>query len=89
MFRRILKTSKNNSLFLFGPRGTGKSTVAREALSQQQHLKIDLLTDDDETRFSRAPDELLKIIAAQKPAWVLIDEVQKIPKLLDLVIAAK
>ena len=85
MFRRILKTSKNNSLFLFGPRGTGKSTVAREALSQQQHLKIDLLTDDDETRFSRAPDELLKIIAAQKPAWVLIDEVQKIPKLLDLV----
>ena len=85
MFRRLIKVSKNNSLFLFGPRGTGKSTVARQALSQLAPLKIDLLTDEDETRFSRSPDDLLKIIAAQKPKWVLIDEVQKIPKLLDLV----
>lgn len=85
MIQRSLKPFKNNSLFLFGPRGTGKSTFAWSFLTDKKHMTIDLLLDADEERFGRHPDELHKVIALQKPEWVLVDEIQKAPKLLDIV----
>jgi uncharacterized protein len=87
MFNRILKPSKNNSFFIFGARGTGKSTWLRENFSTIPHLYIDLLDPDIEDTLAKNPNSLLAQIEAlpHKNAWVLIDEVQKLPKLLDLV----
>jgi len=73
---------------LFGARGTGKSTwVEQQFLSHSSALRIDLLHADEEERFSRNPALLEAILREQqvKPEWVFIDEVQKIPKLLDQV----
>ena len=88
MINRLIKPSENNSLLLFGARGTGKSTwLKSEFLQNKTHLYINLLDPDEEARLSRSPGELLQQIDAlvDKPAWVVIDEVQKIPKLLDVV----
>lgn len=85
MIRRLQKLSKNNSFFLFGARGTGKSTLLEQEFSRQDALWIDLLLDEDEDRFGRHPDELLLILAKRKFKRVIIDEIQKAPKLLDLV----
>lgn len=84
MLPRQIKLNKNNSIFLIGPRGTGKSTLAKQFLEDKKSFKINLLLDSDEERFGQNPDEVLKVIQAQKPDWVLIDEVQKAPKLLDI-----
>lgn len=48
-------------------------------------LWIDLLTDHDEERYGRFPDNLSKTLVSQKYKKVVIDEIQKSPKLLDVV----
>ncbi len=70
---------------MFGPRGSGKSTLMRDLFIGQNILYIDLLTDVDESRYSRNPDLLYTDAIAKKYDWVVIDEVQKLPKLLDIV----
>lgn len=71
---------------MFGSRGTGKSTFIKTHFSRNAHV-ISLLEDQWESRYSRSPDRLMQDILAlpKKPDWVVIDEVQKIPKLLDIV----
>lgn len=85
MVGRIQKLSKFNSLLLFGARGCGKSTLLRELFDDQGTLWIDLLRAEDEDSYRRNPDELSKQIERLKPKRVVIDEIQKIPKLLDVV----
>lgn len=85
MVGRLQKLSKNNSLFLFGARGCGKSTLLKELFPKSKTLWIDLLTAEDEDRFRRDPDQLSYLIENQKPQRVVLDEIQKIPKLLDIV----
>ena len=48
---------------------------------------IDLLDPEQEDRYARNPSELSQQIAADQQywEWVVIDEVQKVPKLLDIV----
>jgi uncharacterized protein len=80
-----LLTKKSH--FLFGPRATGKSTLIRTQLTDQA-LIINLLHTDYYLRLSANPSELENMICfaqAQKPdlSWIVIDEVQKIPALLD------
>ncbi|MBS0629174.1 MAG: ATP-binding protein [Verrucomicrobia bacterium] len=74
----------NKSYFLFGPRGTGKST-----LSQRRHsnaLIIDLRLSDLKLRLATNPGHLLELVRAQpKGQIVIIDEIQKVPELLSLV----
>ncbi|MFN7904759.1 MAG: ATP-binding protein, partial [Pseudobdellovibrionaceae bacterium] len=77
--------SKNNSLFLFGARGCGKSTLLRELFHTEQTLWIDLLQAESEELFRRDPDQLSFLINGQKPRRVILDEIQKIPKLIDVV----
>ena len=86
MFHRITKFSKSQSFFVFGARGTGKSTLLKERFLKNAHY-IDLLKDEWESRYIAKPDRLIEDIEGlkQKPEWVIIDEVQKIPKLLDVV----
>jgi predicted AAA+ superfamily ATPase len=87
MFQRILNPIKSNSFFLFGPRGTGKSTLLEMCFSSDQVHVIDLLESEQEDIFSRKPSELMYQVNAlsEKIEWIVIDEVQKVPKLLDIV----
>ena len=85
MIRRIAKLSPHHSFFLFGARGTGKSTLVESRHCSKYTLWIDLLLYEEEERFSQNPDNLLFIINENKYKTVVIDEVQKVPKLLDIV----
>ena len=87
MFRRLLQTTRRNSFFLFGARGTGKTTYIRNAFSPDAVLYIDLLDAEIEDAYRRTPQRLERQVRAlpQTVEWVLIDEVQRAPRLLDVV----
>ncbi len=73
------------SHFLFGPRATGKSTLIREQLKENSII-IDLLKTNLYLRLLEKPYELEDIIKAEEgfnKKFVVIDEVQKIPLLLN------
>jgi len=89
MFKRVLNPLTSKSFFLFGARGTGKSTWLKHQFSTQNPFWIDLLDAEQEDRYARNPkylelDLLDTISKKQRPDWVIIDEVQKVPKLLDI-----
>ncbi|MGK5089026.1 AAA family ATPase, partial [Bdellovibrionota bacterium FG-2] len=80
MFKRIFQMPKK-SFLLLGPRGTGKSTWLR---TQKFDLVIDLLKSRTRLELERNPSHLHALVAPiASGGWVLIDEVQKIPALLD------
>ena len=73
-----------DSFFLFGPRGTGKSTWLKEAFPNL--LSIDLLSPEVFRSLSARPERLRQLIEAEvDKAPIVIDEIQKLPVLLDLV----
>lgn len=73
-------------MFLFGARGTGKSTLIKEQFSKSS-ITFDLLDPELESELSRSPNKFKEKVLAldTKCKYIVIDEVQKIPKLLDLV----
>jgi len=71
------------SYFLFGPRGTGKSTWLKEKYPQA--LYIDLLSPEAFREFSSRPERLAQMVEGQSQKTVIIDEVQKVPQLLTVV----
>ena len=80
-FNRYL-TTQNHSFFLLGPRGTGKSTWIGKSVSAA--LTIDLLETDRFLELSSNPAKLRQMAMPLKQGeWVVIDEIQKIPGLLD------
>lgn len=87
MIKRFLKIIKNHSCFLFGPRGVGKSTLIRHLFHEDESVSFNLLKVDVQERFLRNPDELSEIVKALPShiKYVVIDEIQKAPKLLDVV----
>ena len=87
MIQRFLTDSMNRSFFLLGPRGVGKSTWLRDAFRSETTLWVNLLESKEELELNRNPDLLLDRWKGRKgrPAWIVIDEIQKIPKLLDVV----
>ncbi len=68
----------DRSFFLFGPRGTGKSTWIRAAINAA--VTYDLLDAGESIRLAADPG-LLARETARVPAggWVAIDEIQKVP----------
>ncbi len=88
MIHRLPNLSKSHSFFLFGARGVGKSSLIEKHFKEEKSLLlIDLLKAEWEDELIKNPDYLIEVIGKQKkqPKWVVIDEVQKIPKLLDVV----
>jgi len=83
MFRRILNTSKSNSFFVFGARGTGKTTFVSQLLRDADVHRIDLLNQGVLAQLEAYPEQLGRWIGPERREWVLIDEVQKVPALLD------
>lgn len=78
---RLLKRP-DQSFFLFGPRGTGKSTWIRQVFPET--LTFDLLNTSLALQLTREPHRLEALIGKRPAgAWVVIDEIQKIPSLLD------
>ena len=87
MIDRLSKPLENNSFFLFGARGTGKSTLLKSFFATKKVIWIDLLDPEQEDRYSRRPQELRELVVAREKdiSWIVIDEIQKVPRLLDLV----
>ncbi len=86
MYKRLINLPKNHSFFLFGARGTGKSTLLRSSEIFKDALYIDLLKPDEEEVYSLKPDTLIsQVHTLKKGSWVILDEIQKVPKLLDVV----
>jgi predicted AAA+ superfamily ATPase len=80
MYSRIFNPDSNASFFLFGPRGTGKSSWLKSHYEKSNY--IDLLDDEIFNDLSAQPKNLINYIANQKLP-IIIDEVQKVPHLLD------
>ncbi len=72
------------SFFLFGPRGTGKSTWLRTHFGTA--VRIDLLDRETYRLYAARPERLRDLVGAQaNPCCIVLDEVQKLPELLDIV----
>ena len=72
----------DHSFFLFGARGTGKSTWLREVLPGARHF--DLLETALQLELTADPGRLEALVGnVDAGQWVVLDEVQKIPRLLD------
>ena len=87
MISRLVTLSLKKSCFLFGPRNTGKSTLVSQSYPSAKTLWVDLLDTRIEMDFMRNPEELYQKVTAlpETVTHVVIDEVQKVPKLLDVV----
>ena len=85
MFARSLPIPPtiSETFFLWGPRQTGKTTFLLERFPKA--LRYDLLLNSHYTRFTRQPQSLGEELLAmrERPELVLIDEIQKVPHLLD------
>jgi len=82
---------EKGSAFLFGARGTGKTLLALDWLSKQpKRLSFDLLDGNTYRRYLDDPGQLKADIEGaihsnQEVLSVLVDEIQRIPELLDVV----
>lgn len=87
MFQRMINPSLSQSFFIFGPRGSGKTTFLKEFFKGKSPLWIDLLDAEQEERFALDPGLLYRELTASTAdySWVVIDEIQKNPRLLDTV----
>lgn len=86
MVHRQLSLPSKQSFFLFGARGVGKSTLLRQTEFLDSALYIDLLKPSVEEKYALQPESLIyQARSLEKGQWVIIDEVQKVPKLLDVV----
>lgn len=81
MYSRLLKPPKDKSFFLFGPRGTGKTTWVKENFPQA--LYLDLLEAELFNDLLANPQRIENLIPKKFSGWVVIDEVQRIPELLN------
>lgn len=84
MFRRGLRlpAAGKETFFLWGPRQTGKTTLLRQ--SYPDATWVDLLKADEYRRYLERPELLREeLIARPHLGQVVIDEVQKVPTLLD------
>ena len=83
MFTRQLHIplSQRKSFFLFGPRGTGKTTWLRQKVPDA--LFINLLRSEFYLPLAADPGHLRTLIQAEHAHWIVIDEIQRIPELLN------
>ncbi len=80
-YLRQLKSPDNKSFFLFGPRGTGKTTWLIDNFPKAVY--IDLLKSSNYNSLLALPERLEEFIPNDFSDWIIIDEIQKIPELLN------
>ncbi|MBI5480131.1 MAG: ATP-binding protein [Deltaproteobacteria bacterium] len=81
MYARLFKGPTRQSFFLFGPRGTGKTAWVRARLPGA--ITFDLLDARLYARLTATPSLVGELVPAAHRDWVVIDEVQRAPALLD------
>ena len=84
MFKRSIRLPKSGveTFFLWGPRQTGKTTLLEATYPDA--LRIDLLKAEEYRRFLQNPEVLrAQLATGTLPAQIVIDEIQKVPQLLD------
>lgn len=81
MYSRIINIPKNKSFFLFGPRGTGKTTWVKKSFPDA--IYIDLLESRLFNELLADPQRLEDYIPDNFRDWIIVDEVQKIPLILN------
>jgi predicted AAA+ superfamily ATPase len=75
------------AFFLFGPRGTGKSTWIRTHFDHA-HV-VNLLPADSILRYERDPAQFrAEVLSRPVSEWIVVDEVQRVPRVLDEVHSA-
>lgn len=84
MFRRILERQLPVvSFFLFGPRQVGKTNLLKKILSL---IYVDLLDTEEQLAFNKTPSILIdRLKTFAGPGTIIIDEIQRVPKLLDVI----
>ena len=81
MYARML-VAPQSSFFLFGPRGTGKSTWVRQ--TWPDGVYIDLLEAANYLMLQADPQRLgQRLLPLRRATWVILDEIQRAPRLLD------
>jgi len=80
MYSRLIKPPARKSFFLFGPRGTGKTTWVRSAFPGSTY--IDLLEAELFNDLTANPQRLGNFIPRDFRGWIVVDEVQRVPDLL-------
>jgi predicted AAA+ superfamily ATPase len=85
--KRSIKLPDHKTFFLFGPRQTGKSTLLREKIKGKKSLIYDLLDSENFRRLNARPELLRAELAAAllkgPVTHVMIDEIQRVPALLN------
>ena len=81
MYPRWLQPPPRQSFFLFGPRGVGKTAWVHEQFPDA--LFFDLLDHHTYTQLLAAPQRLGDQIPRSHKGWVVVDEVQRVPEVLN------
>lgn len=81
MYPRLLKPTKGKSIFLFGPRGTGKTTWVKQYFPKA--IIFDLLESKIYTEFLARPERLEQYIPLDFDDYIILDEIQRVPELLN------
>lgn len=81
MFKRHIQLPQNTSFFLFGPRGTGKSYLIKERYPDS--IYIDLLESETYRLLLAKPERIKEYIVGPQNLPIVIDEIQRIPNLLN------
>lgn len=81
MYSRLLKPPKSKSFFLFGPRGTGKTTWVKTNFPGE--LYLDLLEAELFNDLLANPQRIENFIPKNFNGWIIIDEIQRVPELLN------
>jgi predicted AAA+ superfamily ATPase len=85
MVHRILELPKDHSFLLLGPRQTGKSTLLKTLFAPEEALYYDLLRTSEYLRLLEKPSLFREEVLSRDKSirYVIVDEVQKVPYLLD------
>ncbi|MEK6624332.1 MAG: AAA family ATPase [Bdellovibrionota bacterium] len=81
MYSRFVSYQNYSSFFIFGARGVGKSMWVKAEFPNA--IYVDLLSAKIFNELQANPSRLVQMITGKNPELVIIDEIQKIPALLD------
>lgn len=81
MYTRNIEFPTDYSFFLFGPRSVGKTTLIKSRYPNAAY--IDLLDAETYKKLLGHPENLLKLVPENYDKFIIIDEVQKVPELLN------
>ena len=82
-YSRLLVLPEDETFFLWGPRQTGKSTLLKQHFTDA--LWIDLLLPSTFRAYLTNPEQLIDEVKLNNTGFVVVDEIQKVPQLLDVI----